>query len=372
MSSTDPTRTMAIPTIMKSVGSRRSPHVWPVGVSRQNMPGPRQLIAAMYRGVRPPPMRAPGNPRGETLPTIPHTIMPAAAMRKNIPIESHPAIPKVTKKPVTAQWSTGRHGSGPCLGDGDVDTLLFLNQVFERSLKLNSMPVHWRESRKPDESARPMPTPPSQDASRSGETKTRLLDAAREVSCAEGVAGASARKIAAAAGVNQALVFYHFASVNDLIAAASNFYVDEALEQYRQQFETAQTLTDLLRIAEGLRSREGEKGNVAFMAQVLAAAHTPVIGEAATYALESWTAQIARVVERITGGTVLPELIDVDGLAPLITGAFIGLELYEGAHPQGGESAARTLGLVTQTIDSLLTAGPVARRALSQAAKRLK
>ncbi|WP_043716330.1 TetR family transcriptional regulator, partial [Kutzneria sp. 744] len=52
------------------------------------------------------------------------------------------------------------------------------------------------------------------------ETRQRLIDGAIETIRQHGIAGTSARTIAATAGVNQALVFYHFGSVNDLLKAA--------------------------------------------------------------------------------------------------------------------------------------------------------
>lgn len=217
-----------------------------------------------------------------------------------------------------------------------------------------------------------MPTTPARDTPRSRQTQLRLLAAAREVACAEGVAGASARKISGAAGVNQALVFYHFETVNELIAASSNFYVDEALDQYREALRQARTLTDLLEIADGVRSQEGQKGNAAFMAQILAAAdQDSAIGGAARYALDSWTAQIADALERITAPTPVSGLVDARGLAPLLTAAFVGLELYDGANPRGGQAAKATLESLTKMLDSLLDAGPIVRTALSQATKRI-
>lgn len=205
------------------------------------------------------------------------------------------------------------------------------------------------------------------ETSRSRDTRIRLLSAAREVVCDQGVAGASARKIAAAAGVNQALVFYHFAGVHELIAASSTHFVDEALEHYREPLAAARTTSDLLKIAEDLRSREGR--NAAFMAQILAAAQIPVIGEAAAHALGAWTEQIDGALQRITTGTVLAEVMDTRGLAPLITAAFVGLELYDGANPSGGAAAGESLTSLTAMIDSLLSAGPVASRAVARAAR---
>ena len=52
------------------------------------------------------------------------------------------------------------------------------------------------------------------------DTRRKLLDAAMATLRDKGIAGTSARVIAAAAGVDQALVFCHFGSVAELIGQA--------------------------------------------------------------------------------------------------------------------------------------------------------
>ena len=55
---------------------------------------------------------------------------------------------------------------------------------------------------------------------RSSETRTRILDAALGEFSALGLAGARMDQIAAAAGVNKALLYYHFDSKEKLYIAA--------------------------------------------------------------------------------------------------------------------------------------------------------
>jgi len=57
-------------------------------------------------------------------------------------------------------------------------------------------------------------------ADRSAETRTRILDAALSEFAAHGLAGARTEQIAAAAGVNKALLYYYFESKEKLYAAA--------------------------------------------------------------------------------------------------------------------------------------------------------
>jgi TetR/AcrR family transcriptional regulator len=66
-------------------------------------------------------------------------------------------------------------------------------------------------------------TPPNQtetQADRSAETRSRILDAALTEFAASGLAGARTESIAAAAGVNKALLYYYFESKEKLYAAA--------------------------------------------------------------------------------------------------------------------------------------------------------
>ena len=61
------------------------------------------------------------------------------------------------------------------------------------------------------------------------------IDALREA----GFAGASAREIAGRAGYSQALVFYHFGSVNDLLLAALDEVSARRMDDYRGLLEDA-------------------------------------------------------------------------------------------------------------------------------------
>ena len=81
------------------------------------------------------------------------------------------------------------------------------------------------------------------------DTRQRLLDATAETLRTEGIAGLSARTVAARADVNQALVFYHFGTMSELIQAATRAAVDESVVFYREQFSRIGSLTELLRSA---------------------------------------------------------------------------------------------------------------------------
>ena len=77
-------------------------------------------------------------------------------------------------------------------------------------------------------------------------TRDKLLDAAGEMLATEGLTGLSARTVAARAGVNQALVFYHFGSVAELVESALRRSADLAVATYRNRFDDVTSFTDLL------------------------------------------------------------------------------------------------------------------------------
>jgi AcrR family transcriptional regulator len=203
------------------------------------------------------------------------------------------------------------------------------------------------------------------------DTKARLLRATHEVLQEEGIAGISARVVATRADVNQALVFYHFGSVVDLVVAACRLAVDESVAGYRDAFAGATSFGELLTIGRNLHERERASGNVAVMAQLMAGAQQdPALAEAGRYAMATWNHEIEAVVRRVLVDSPLLEIADPAGLARAISAGFLGLELYEGVDPAGADhalAALEQLGVLVEVLDDL---GAVGRRAVRARIRR--
>ena len=173
-------------------------------------------------------------------------------------------------------------------------------------------------------------------------TRDRLLDAAGEMLATEGLTGLSARTVAARAGVNQALVFYHFGSVAELVEAALRRSADLAVATYRNRFDDVTSFTDLLTLGRELHATERDRGNVAQMAQVMSGAlRDETLARAGRYALAQWTRQLEVVLGRLLAGSPLRGLVEPAGLARAVAASFLGLELYEGVDPEGATTAMR-------------------------------
>jgi AcrR family transcriptional regulator len=198
------------------------------------------------------------------------------------------------------------------------------------------------------------------------DTKEKLLDAAVTCLREDGIAGLSARVIAKHAGVNQALVFYHFNSVTELVDAACRRGVDDAADFYREQFDAVTSLSELLSVGRDLHDREKASGNVAVMAQLMSGAQQdPALAESARYAMSRWNAEIERVVRRVLATSPLAEVVEAPGLARAISAGFIGLELYEGVDPHGASQALDSLEQLGRLVEVVEGLGPVTRRAFT-------
>jgi AcrR family transcriptional regulator len=197
------------------------------------------------------------------------------------------------------------------------------------------------------------------------ETRGKLLAAAADTVREQGVANASARIIAGRAGVNQALVFYHFGTVSDLIEAACRGAVEEAVGRYQEQLAEVTSLAGLLQVGRELHEREQAAGNVAMMAQLMSGARTdPVLARAARYAMNLWSAAIEAVIDRLLRDSPLSQIAEPAALARAVSASFIGLELYEAVDTDGAAAAfdaLERLGVLAEVVEEL---GPIARRAL--------
>ncbi|MEA4944278.1 MAG: TetR family transcriptional regulator [Propionicimonas sp.] len=208
--------------------------------------------------------------------------------------------------------------------------------------------------------------------SRAQDTRARLRAAALAVVREKGVGGASARTIAAAAGVNQALIFYHFASVSELIEAASDEAVAARVALYREAFTDVASLSDLLAIARRVHDQERQAGSMTVMAQIMAGAQTdPVLARAARHALASWTDEVDQVLRRVLATSPVGPAIDGAGLAQLVSAAFVGIELYHGADPEAADLAFSTLERLNHLVAAIEDLGPTAQRAIRLAGSRV-
>lgn len=163
----------------------------------------------------------------------------------------------------------------------------------------------------------------------SEETRRRLLDAADEVLREKGYAGASARTIAAAAGVTSALVFYHFGGVDQLLLAALDRDTAERMAAHRATMAEVRTVEEFAAAAVTIYRTDLERGSLAKFSEMIAAAVTneDLRTEIAERA-EPWLDFVAEHWDRITSGTPLAKLLPARDVANAAITFYLGVNLF--------------------------------------------
>lgn len=202
-------------------------------------------------------------------------------------------------------------------------------------------------------------------------TREKLLDATLRVVVEQGIAKASARAIATEAGVNQALVFYHFGSVDELLAAACEHGARRRVEAHREALASVSGFAELVALARSIHAQEQAAGNVALLGQLLAGSSShPALGPATAAGLQLWAREVEQVLQRLLAAGPLAGLVDVPGLARAISASFVGLELYDGVDPAGATDAFAALEQLAGFLGVLDHLGPVERAALRRRVRR--
>ena len=155
-----------------------------------------------------------------------------------------------------------------------------------------------------------------------------MVDAALAVLHEEGIVGASARTIAKRAGVNQALIFYHFDNVDGLLLAAVDELSSRRAVRYEERLEHVTSLRELVAVAGELHREDLDEGHITVLSQMLAgAAANTSLRAPLRDRFEPWIDIVERTVARVVADTPYASLVPARDLALAITSLFVGLEL---------------------------------------------
>jgi AcrR family transcriptional regulator len=180
-------------------------------------------------------------------------------------------------------------------------------------------------------------------------TRRQIVDAALETLKQEGFAGATSRTIARAGGFNQALIFYHFGSLDGLLLAALDRTSEERLERYRQAVGDAASVDELLAALAHLYAEDRERGHMTVVAQMVAgSAARPELKPALVERMEPWLALCEEALEKGFRWLGLPELVPRRELAYAFVTFYLGVNLMT----QLDEDRARTDALFAR-LDAL-------------------
>ncbi len=194
---------------------------------------------------------------------------------------------------------------------------------------------------------------------RAAETKSALVAGAIAALREVGFSGASAREIAERARCNQALVFYHFGSVNDLLLAALDDISARRLATYTEIVGRAGTLSELIESARTIFSEDLDAGHVAVLVEMITGAQsTPGLGEQVAARLAPWREFADSAVRKGLQGSPVASLLPAGDLAHGVVAGFLGLELLAGL--DGNRAPALALFDRARSLAALLEAAAAA------------
>ncbi len=185
-------------------------------------------------------------------------------------------------------------------------------------------------------------------------TAERLVEAAIATLKEEGFAGASARAIADMAGVNQALVFYHFGTVNNLLLAALDTTSERRMARYHEAMTNARGVDELIHLARGIYREDLEAGHLTVLGAVIAGAATvPDLGPAVGERIQPWVRFTAENIRRLLAGSPLEDLLAADDVAFAVVSLYLGVELLTSLH--GDQARAESLFAALERLSPLLS-----------------
>src|SRR5882724_2757949 len=175
-----------------------------------------------------------------------------------------------------------------------------------------------------------------------GDTRAALVEAASAVLRESGFAAASARRIAQRAGCNQALVFYHFGTVADLLVAALEEVSAQRMDAYRRLLDHTGTLAELIDSAREVFEADLDAGHVTVLTEMISGAQSvPGLGPRVAACLAPWRDFAREAVRDVLATSPVARLVPAEEAAHAVVAGILGLEML--ASLDGDRAAALAL-----------------------------
>lgn len=159
-------------------------------------------------------------------------------------------------------------------------------------------------------------------------TKERIVQAALQTIKEEGFAGTSARAIARRGEFNQALIFYHFGTLNDLLLTALDRTSEMRMTQYRERIAGIENIEGAVRVASDLYREDLASGHITVLSEMIAGSlDRPDLGPEIVERMQPWIELTSEVVSRVFdahGGT---GIVDPDTVAFAIVALYLGIDM---------------------------------------------
>lgn len=172
---------------------------------------------------------------------------------------------------------------------------------------------------------------------------------------ARGFAGASAREIAGSGGFNQALIFYHFGSVQKALLAALDLVSARRLHAYRPAFEQAQTIPELASLAREIYTEDLQNGYVTVLGEMVAGGvSNDELGGEVVARLQPWIDMVETKLRQLLAGSPFAAALPAGDVAFAIVALYLGMDML--GHLEGERGRAESLLALGERCAPLLGA----------------
>lgn len=184
-------------------------------------------------------------------------------------------------------------------------------------------------------------------------TKEKIVEAGLETIKSEGFAGTSARAIARNGGFNQALIFYHFGTLNDLLLAALDRTSEERMLRYREVLAEAETIPEFVQAAMKTYKEDLDAGHITVLSEMIAGSLSrPDLGPEIVARMEPWVDFAESAISKATDGTPFASILPPRTVAFAIVALYLGVDLL--AHLDHDHSRAEDMFRAAAGIAELL------------------
>jgi len=160
------------------------------------------------------------------------------------------------------------------------------------------------------------------------DTRHQIAEAALEALRTIGFAGATSRAIARIGGFNQALIFYHYGSLENLLLAALDLTSEERMARYREAVDGASTLEDLMQVARRIYREDSESGHVAVISQLVAGSIArPELAKGVVERVDPWVDFCEHAIRKAIAGSPVEDALPVRELAYGAVSFYLGANL---------------------------------------------
>jgi len=170
---------------------------------------------------------------------------------------------------------------------------------------------------------------PRKPRSNPEEARQSLIEAAISVLAAEGFARTSARAVAAEAGGTNGLIFYHFGSMDGLLAATAEELSARRMKRVKAALGGDQASVEWpTRLADAIRGEATGPEGRAVLELVVGSRAAPALADPVNKAITESIEFATEEIRVVMGDSPITQLVPVDMIAELAAAAFFGLELF--------------------------------------------